>query len=97
MLYRVRKFFLYSNLIATNGRSHLMLNTIKRDERRAEKILFKKLLTEHDKMKNMKEDIAKLKDELKRCQIDKEEADKNKDILASLYDKQIIDAYGNLN
>ena len=65
-----------------------MLNTVKRDERRAEKILFKNLLAEHDMMKNIKECIAKLQDELKRYQIDKEEADKNKDILAS-YRKSI--------
>ena len=44
----------------------------------------------------MKEDIAKLQDELERFLINKEN-DKNKDIFASLHDKQIIDAFGNLN
>ena len=73
-----------------------MLNTVKRDERRANKSLFKKLLAEHEMISDMKEEVSKLRDELKRCQLDKEEADKNKEILANLYDKQVIDDFGNL-
>ena len=73
-----------------------MLNTVKRDERRANKSLFKKLLAEHEMISDMKEEVSKLRDELKRCQVDKEEADKNKEILANLYDKQVIDDFGNL-
>ena len=45
---------------------------------------------------NMKEEIAQLKDKLKRSHADQEEADKNKGILTSLYDKQVIDEHGNL-
>ena len=73
-----------------------MLNTVKRDERRANKSLFKKLLAEHEMISDMKEEVSKLRDELRRCQADKEEADKNKEILANLYDKQVIDDFGNL-
>ena len=47
-------------------------------------------------VQNMKEEIIKLKDELKRHQSDAEELDKNKDILADLYDKKVIDEFGNL-
>ena len=40
---------------------------------------------------NMQEEIAQLKDELKRSHVDQEEVNKNKGILASLYDKKVID------
>ena len=73
-----------------------MLNTTKRDERRAKKVLFENLLSKHDMIANMKEEIAQLKDELKRSHADQEKADKNKGILASLYDKQVINEHGNL-
>ena len=73
-----------------------MFNTEKRDDRRAKKALLENLLSEHHMIANMKEEIAQLKDELKRSHADQEEADKNKGILASLYDKQVIDEHGNL-
>ena len=94
--YQVSHNLFYTFDSASNGRSHLMLNTVKRDERRANKSLFKKLLAEHEMISDMKEEVSKLRDELKRCQVDKEEADKNKEILANLYDKQVIDDFGNL-
>ena len=47
-------------------------------------------------IQNMKEEIIKLKNELKRYQSDAKELDKNKEILADLYYKKVIDEFGNL-
>ena len=55
-----------------------MLNTAKRDERRAKKALFESLLSKHHMIANMKEEIAQLKYELKRSHADQDDADKNK-------------------
>ena len=73
-----------------------MLNTAKRDERRAEKTLFKKLLNEHDMIQDMREEITKLQKELNEQKFNQEEAEENKRILAELYNKEIIDNFENL-
>ena len=96
MQYQVSYLLFYSTFTASNGRSNLMLNTIKRDERRSEKALFKELLKERDMIQNLKKEVFTLQDELNKCNFDKAEANKNRDILANLYDKKIIDEFGNI-
>ena len=73
-----------------------MLNIAKRDERRADKTLFKKLLNEHDMIQDMRDEITKLQKELNEQKFNQEEAEENKRILADIYDKEIIDNFGNL-
>ena len=84
MLSQVSSLLFNHSSIAVNGRSHLMLNTVKKEERKTKKLLFDRLLKESDMVQNMKEEIIKLKNELKRHQSDAEELDKNKEILADL-------------
>ena len=87
---------MYDYSLATNGRSHLMLNTVKRDKRKANKALYENMLNEHSMIQEMKSEIARLQEELNMNKFNQEEADKNKEILGNLYDKQIIDHHGNL-
>ena len=71
-----------------------MLNTIKRDERRAEKALFKRMLNEHEMIEDMKEEITRLKGELNECKLDQEEVEKNKNILEACMTNRLLIALG---
>ena len=47
-------------------------------------------------VQSMKYEIVRLQEELNNCKLNKEEVEKNKSILASLYDQQVIYRFGNL-
>ena len=51
-----------------------MPNTAKRDEKRAEKALFKRLLNYQEMVQSMKYEIVKLQEELNNYKLNKEEA-----------------------
>ena len=48
-----------------NGKSHLMLNTVKRDKMRVELLRFKRLKYESADISNLKQQIITMKQELK--------------------------------
>ena len=73
-----------------------MLDTIKRDQRRADKVLFEKFTKEQDFVEEMKKEIEKLQEEVKQNEFKIAEATYHKDILSNLYGKGIIDKDGNL-
>ena len=74
-----------------------MLNTFKKDKRKAEeqKLADNVNILELQKQEMMKE-IEALKGEIELTKQSEVESEKNKLILADLYDKRIIDADGNL-
>ena len=74
-----------------------MLNTFKKDKRKAEeqKLADNVNILELQKHEMMKE-IEALKGEIELTKQSEVESEKNKLILADLYDKRIIDADGNL-
>ena len=47
-------------------------------------------------IQNLKDEVSTLQDELNKCNFDKAEADKNRDILVNLYGKKIIDKFGDI-
>ena len=82
--------------LAHNGRSHLMLNTVKRDKRREEFSHFKRLKEESADISNLKQQIIAMKRELNKQEEKIREDQKNENILANLYDKGVIDENGNI-
>ena len=74
-----------------------MLNTFKKDKRKAEeqKLADNVNILELQKQEMMKE-IEALKGEIELTKQSEVESEKNKLILADLYNKRIIDADGNL-
>ena len=82
--------YFYSNLfvIAINGRSHFMQNTIKRYQRRADKVLFEKFAKEHDFVEEMKKEIEKSQEEVKQNEFKIAEADHHKNILSNFLTKE---------
>ena len=73
-----------------------MPNTVIKDKRKANKVMYENMLNEYSMIQEMKSEIAWLLEELNMNKFIQEEADKNKEILGNLYDKQIIDHHGNL-
>ena len=73
-----------------------MLNTVKRDERRAQEALFKQLVQGRDKMAEMENEIMRLQNQLQDFDTIRAENAKNNQILAGLFDKNIIDVNGDL-
>ena len=73
-----------------------MLNTVKRDERRAQKAQFKQLVQGRDKMAEMENEIMWLQNQLQDFESIRAENAKNNQILAGLLDKNIIDVNGDL-
>ena len=71
-----------------------MLNTIKRDERRVQKALFKQLVQGRDKMTEMENEIMRLQNQLQDFDTIRAENTKNNHILADLFNKNIIDVNG---
>ena len=63
-----------------------MLNTIKRDQRRVDKVLFEKFAKEQDFVEEMKKEIEKLQEEVKQNEFKIAEEDHYKDILSNLYE-----------
>jgi seryl-tRNA synthetase len=83
--------------VARRGRSHLLLNTSRRDERkRKEEQLKAKAKKDKEYMEDMACEIAALKTELEKKEKDDEENDKNRTILSELYKKGVIDEDGNM-
>ena len=82
--------YFHSNLfvIADNGRSHLMLNTIKRDKRRADKLRFDRFTQEQDLVERMKKEIEDLQEEVKQNKFKITEADYHKNILGEFMTKE---------
>jgi predicted transcriptional regulator YheO len=74
-----------------------LLNTSKRDARIREEEEAKEKASRKDKfIDDMMAEIDDLKADLKSKEVDKQEYDKNKNILHDLYDKGVIDGEGNL-
>ena len=82
---------------ASKGRSNLLLNRTKRFKREAEekeRIDNEKKLSRY--IEDMENEIQYLKDKIVHSEKDQSAADKNREILSSLFDKKIIDEDGNL-
>ena len=73
-----------------------MLNTVKRDERRFQKALFKQRVKGKNKMAEMENEIIRLLNQLQDFDIIKAENTKNDQIFAGLFDKNITDVNGDL-
>ena len=74
-----------------------MLNRGKKFERLAEKEeRSRKEQEQISIMETLKQQVLKLKDQLDKSDYDREEADRNMDILRKLYESQVIDRDGNL-
>ena len=88
------KNYLMSNLlyIARKGRSHFLLNKDKRLQRQAQIEIEKEEMS--SQIYQLKKQVKGLKNELLIAESEKLEAENNKDILAELYDKKIIDDKG---
>jgi hypothetical protein len=89
--------FIQIDLIDKRGRSHLLLNTTKRDKRLEEEA---KKQVDLDRNKEMMEDmtaeIAALKEVLDEKEKESAEHNKNSSILHELFEKKVIDKDGNL-
>ena len=82
--------------LAINGRSHLMLNTQKRNDLRMKKQIIKERPGQQELLEDMRQEISQLNSKLKQQDENFKEEKKNSNILAHLFDKGIIDQEGNL-
>ena len=83
--------------IATKGRSHLLLNTTKKEKRMKDKEdqerKMEELVEHNSEMKKM---ITNMRSELVDLRKKNESSEKNEDILHNLFERGIIDEEGNL-
>jgi DNA-binding transcriptional regulator GbsR (MarR family) len=83
--------------LARKGRSHLMLNTTKKEERLAKEAEEESKWEDAERhMKEMKEEIEELRKELEQRDENRADADKNAGILHELFESKVIDSEGNL-
>ena len=71
--------------IAHNGRSHLMMNKMVKDKRRAERLDFDQLKQEKEAYEEMKHEIQDLREQLKMHQRNDKDDSKHTDILNKLF------------
>ena len=95
--YRVSFNVCLIHLLASKGRSNLLLNRNKRFARlEKEATLAEERSKDKRKIDSLENEIAFLEEELKHQREHKNEADKNREILKRLYDDRVIDEEGNL-
>ena len=81
--------------IACKGKSNLLLNREKRFKKETLKRLEEeKRNQDHQMIKDLQQEVLLLQDEIKLREFDKNEADKNQEILRVLYEDKIIDENG---
>jgi archaellum component FlaC len=83
--------------LARKGRSHLLLNRTKKEQAEEEKARQETEAKEREEyIAQLEHEVDGFKKELAGIQSDKEEAEKNLEMLKTLYDKSVIDAEGNI-
>ena len=94
------KLIRYLNIIASKGRSHLLLRTPKQKSgKKKNVILYKdedsKSEEEKDDIEALKDEISALTEKLREREAKSNENDKYEDLLADLFQKGVIDEDGN--
>ena len=81
----------HCSFVASNGRSHFILNTQKREEWRANKKKIQEWGEQRDLIDNMRNEIEKLQDSLREQSEKLEAGEENGAILGRLFERGIID------
>jgi hypothetical protein len=92
-----KMYSLLLSILAKKGRSHMLLNREKKFKRIEDQ---KEAQNKHDESESLiaklSLEVENLKDELVRRDMEKDENDKNRDILGRLFEQNIIDEDGTL-
>ena len=85
------------NNVASKGKSHLLLNMQKKQEKETKEATRKQKEEEKDLLiDKLQEEVIELKNRFENDRYNYEEYEKNREILKVLYDSNVIDEDGNL-